>query len=136
MVKEPDRSHGKLEVNTKAKAFCKHTLQITANKNVFFEGNEEVLEEIRRDAIRIHRYCWIANNIKVENDMERYKKRIGLEQSAIDLCVDMGALIDLSKSLWHLSGKKVKYWNGLLEELKTMISSWRSSDIKRLKPRP
>lgn len=134
-VREPDRKPGRLDVNTKAKAFADHTLRITSNRNVFFEGFDDVLEDIRQTAINIHINCWIANNIRVNNNMDRYHRRIELQARAVDLCIKMGALIDLAKKLWHLSGSKVKYWNNLLVELRTIISAWRSSDVQRLKPK-
>lgn len=134
-VREPDRKPGRLDVNTKAKAFVDHTLRITSNKKVFFEGFDDVLTQIRQAAIDIHTCCWIANNIRVGNNMDRYLRRIELQARAVDLCIKLGALIDLAKKLWHLSGGKVKYWNDRLVELRTIISAWRSADVQRLKPK-
>lgn len=134
-VRAPDRKPGKLDVNTKAKGFCKHTLTITSNRNVFYKGYDDVLTQIRQAAIDIHKYCWIANNIRVDNNVDRYYRRIELQARAVDTCVALGALIDLAKGLWHLSGSKVKYWNDLLVDLRKNISAWHSSDVQRLKPK-
>ena len=52
-VREPDRKPGRLDVNTKAKAFVDHTLRITSNRNVFFDGFDDVLTQIRQTAVDI-----------------------------------------------------------------------------------
>ena len=133
-VPQPLRGEGKLEINTKAKNLCVYTLKITANEKNFPIEQQSFIEKIRNLAIDIHCMCWEANNIKVGDNQQRYERRLELQAEAADKCNTLSALIDISKSLFHLSSRKVIYWTELVIELRNKIRSWHDSDAKRLKP--
>ena len=112
-----------------------HTLKITMNPNVFDQdAAREVIGEIRTAAIRIHILCWRANDIKVpeENNRKQLERRMELEYYALKYCTDLKGLINLAKPLYHLSGRKVKYWMKLVLEVQDGIRAWRESERKRV----
>ena len=117
------RGEGKLDVNTKALEMTAHTYRNLMNEKYFPPQQVVFINEIRRCAIDIQRYCWRANNIKVDGNMKRYERRIDLEDQAADLCNDMMMLIETAKKLFHLPGKKTAYWIAEYAKLRTMIRS-------------
>ena len=134
-VPVPMRSHGELEVNTKALELCIYTLRVTSNQKTFPIDQLSFTEKIREAAIEIHLLCWEANNIKVGNDIDKYNRRINLQSMAADRCNRLCALIEIAKGLFHLKSKRAVYWVGLTVNLRAMIRAWHDSDVKRLKPK-
>lgn len=128
------RNEGRLDVNTKAKELCVYTLRITANKKVFMEEQDAFTQMLREAALDIHLKCWEANNIRVDSNMERYKRRIELQARAIDKCTALCAMIDLAKPLFHLTTKRTIFWMDKVTALREMIRAWRANDVHRLKP--
>lgn len=61
-----------------ARELCAYTLRITANPKKFPVDQKSFTEKIRDVAIDIYTLCWEANNIKVDNRMDRYLRRIGM----------------------------------------------------------
>ena len=129
------RSHGELEVNVMARELCAYTLRITANPKKFPVDQKSFTEKIRDVAIDIYTLCWEANNIKVDNRMDRYLRRIELQEIAADKCNTLCALIEISKPLFHLSSKRCTYWIDRTVNLRAVIRAWANSDLKRLKPK-
>lgn len=125
----------KFDLFDKTSRMAAHTLKITMNPNVFDQdAAREVIEEIRTAAIRIHILCWRANDIKVpeENNRKQLERRMELEYYALKYCTDLKGLINLAKPLYHLSGRKVKYWMKLVLEVQDGIRAWRESERKRV----
>lgn len=133
-VPVPSRSHGELEVNTKARALTVYTLKILENDKVFPKTQAAYIGMIQECVINIQALCWEANNIKVDGNQDRYAKRLRLQDDAADGCNRMCMLIETAKPLFHLASKRVRYWISLTVELRTMIRGWRDGDSKRLKP--
>lgn len=128
------RDKGKLDINTKARKLCTYTLQITANDKVFLPSQQYFIQRLNAVALDIQRRCWLANNIYVNGNMERYKTRLEHEAKAIDACTDLLALIDIAKSLFHLTTKRATYWSNMVIDLRKDIRAWRTDDSKRLLP--
>ena len=125
------RTQGKLEVCVKAHFLCCYTLQITANPKVFIPDFQRSLtDKIINTAIDIHTLCWSANNILV-NSPEDLKERTACQDRAAIRCNVLLSLIEIAKSIFHLSSKRVTYWAGLAIETRNLIRSWRASDLKR-----
>ena len=125
----------KFDLFDKTSRMAAHTLKITMNPNVFDQdAAREVIGEIRTAAIRIHILCWRANDIKVpeENNRKQLERRMELEYYALKYCTDLKGLINLAKPLYHLSGRKVKYWMKLVLEVQDGIRAWRESERKRV----
>lgn len=134
-VPVPKREEGKLEVNTLARALCVYTLKITANPKNFPIEQKSYTELIRMCAIKIHTLCWRANNIKVENNAERYRERMRAQDEVANLCNDLYAMIEVAKALFHMSSKRTIYWQKQVVDVRNHIRSWHDSDVKRLKPK-
>lgn len=134
-VPVPIRNQGQLEVNTKTLELCAYTLKITANEKNFPKLQDEFIQRIRGAAVDIHCMCWEANNIKVNNSLERYNARLSLQNQAADKCNRLCALIEIAKPLLHLSGKRTRYWIHRTAEVRNLIRAWHESDTKRLRPR-
>lgn len=125
----------KFDLFDKTSRMAAHTLKITMNPNVFDQdAAKEVIQEIRTAAIRIHILCWRANDIKVpeKNNRKQLERRMELEYYALKYCTDLKGLINLAKPLYHLSGRKVKYWMKLVLEVQDGIRAWRESERKRV----
>lgn len=128
------RESGVLEINTFTNQLCTYTLQITANPKNFPTDQQSFTEKIRDCAIEIHLLCWEANNIRVDQSEERYRRRIGLQAKAADLCNRLAALINIAKSLFHLETRRVTHWMTMVLNVRNKIRAWYESDATRLKP--
>lgn len=127
------RTQGKLEVCVQAHDLACYTLQITKNKNVFSEDYQEVLtNKIIQAALDIHLCVWSANNVLVKTP-EDYQNRRQLQDTACIRCNVLLSLIDIAKSIFHLSGKRVHYWGSKVVTTRNLIRAWRESDYKRYK---
>ena len=130
-VPENSRTKSKLEACVKAHDLCCYTLQITANKKIFIEDFQRSLtDKIVSVAIGIHTDCWTANNIYVKSKNE-YCERRRLQDEAARKCNILLSLIDIAKSLFHLSSKRVYFWGKQTIEARNLIRAWRESDAKR-----
>ena len=125
------RSHGKLEACVKAHELCCYTLRITSNKKIFIADFQLALtDRINETALNIYSMCWSANNILV-NSADDMNRRLDLQEQAAVSCNILLSLMDIAKSIFHLSSKRVKYWGGLTIEARNLIRAWRDSDRKR-----
>ena len=133
-VPVPQRGHGELEVNTKARALTVYTLKILENEKWFPKEQAAFIAKIQDCAIEIQALCWEANSIKVDTSQERYRRRLDKQDQAAEMCNRMMMLIETAKPLFHLTSKRVRYWIGMTKDLRTMIRAWRDKDAQRLKP--
>ncbi|WP_458459327.1 hypothetical protein [Pseudobutyrivibrio sp.] len=133
-VPVPQRSHGKLEVNTMATELCTYTLNITDNENVFDRKHDTFIHKIQDTAIEIQLLCWEANNIKTGDSQDRYDRRIELQSRAIDQCNRLCALIEIAKRVFHLKTRRMIYWTDLVVALRNKIQSWKNSNVRDLRP--
>ena len=135
-VEKSKQGKNKFNLFDKTARMASHTIRITKNPNVFDpEISIRVLEEIRVTAVRIHILCWRANDIKVPetDNRKQIEARMKLQYEALRLCTDLKALINLSKPLYHVSGKKIKNWMRMVLEVQSLITKWRESDRDRIK---
>ena len=130
-VQKDKRRAGKLRLSVFARNHAKYVIQITKNQKIFKpEYNHEVTDDIVKEAKDINRYLWAANNIKV-NSAERYNKRREYQEQAILICDMLQADIEIAQSIFHLSGRRVTYWEGLLLEIRNKAVAWMDNDAKR-----
>ena len=130
-VPENSRSKSKLEVCVKAHDLCCYTLQITSNDKIFKpEFQRSLTDRIVAVAIGIHTDCWNANNIFVKTD-EDYAERRRLQDAAARNCNILLSLIDIAKTLFHLTSKRVYFWGKCTVETRNLIRAWRESDARR-----
>ena len=133
-VPVPQRGNGELEVNTKARVLTVYTLKILENPKWFPKEQIAFITRLQDCVIEIQALCWDANNIKVDGNQDRYRRRLDKQDQAAEMCTRLMMLIETAKPLFHLETRRVRYWIGLTKELRTMIRAWRDKDAQRLKP--
>lgn len=117
-----------------ARELALYTIKICQNKNIFIpEYQSSLTDDIVRTAKDIYINSWTANNIRVsgKNSNELLEWRSRLQRQAILDCNNLLALIGLARPLFHLKGKKVKYWPEQTLKARNYIKKWRESDIGR-----
>lgn len=134
-VAVPNRGTGELEVNTQARVLVVYTLKILENKKWFPQEQEKYIEKLQDCVIEISALCWEANEIKVDNDWDRYRERLRLQDKAASLCNRMLNLIEIAKPLFHLTSKRVRYWSRETRKVRATIRGWRQENAERLKPK-
>lgn len=111
-----------------------YTLKILENKKWFPDEQKAFIAMLQECVIEIQALCWEANNIKVNGNEERYKRRIDMQDRAAEKCNRMMMLIETAKPLLHLQSKRVRFWIKLTSELRNYIRGWHDKDVERLKP--
>ena len=123
--------NNQLRAVTKAQALALHTIKIASNKNVFDEQYMETFtNKIINMATSIYLDCMSANNIFVDSE-DMWKIRSKLQVRAKMNCNNMLGMIELSRVLYKLRGKKVVYWTNIVIETRNLIGKWHNSDKKR-----
>lgn len=123
-----------LEVAWEARELALYTIQICNNKNIFLpEYQSSLTDDIIRTAKDIYIHVWTANNIRVTNSerKELFAYRNKLQRQAILDCNNLLALIGLARPLFHLKGKKAKYWSEKVIKTRNYIKRWKESDQDR-----
>lgn len=134
-VPVPQRGHGELEVNTKARELAVYTFRIVANDKWFPTSQRAFVVKLQTCVLEIATLCWDANSIKVDDNIDRYRRRISLQEQAAEQCNRMMLLIEIAKPLFHLKSTRVRYWIGMARDLRAMIRAWSDKDAKRLLPK-
>ena len=120
-----------LEACEKAMELAIHTIKVCSNKNIFAEEYQGALtNDIIRTAKDIYLNAWSGNNVYVK-DGERWEERKHYQLAAITKCNELLALINIARRLFHLKGKKVKYWSGLALETRMMLRKWHEANLKQ-----
>ena len=130
-VPETKRGEGKLEVLVKARELATYTVKITGNTNVFKADYYVLTNKIVGYALDIYTKCWTANNIRVDKDPEKAKRRLSLQESAAMDCNNLLSLMQIAWGVFHLKAKRIEYWGNLILETRKLIRSWCESDYKR-----
>lgn len=131
-VPEPIRHKGRLEVHVKAQFLAYYTSKILGNKNVFDpEIDERLIDRMKTCSEDIYIRAWQANKIRAETNRIDRITRYNLQGEAILLCDELHACIGIAKPVFHLRTRKVKYWSGLITEVRKLLQSWKESDVKR-----
>ena len=130
----PDTPNNKkLDVLVQSKALWQHTLNITSNEKVFNPKFDKVLlNDVLSTVKNIHMYCLKANLIRV-TDVETFRTRMMLQERAIVESEYLTEYISLSRSLYHLRGKKATNWSRKNEDLRGSIKKWHNADKSRYK---
>ena len=116
----------------KAMELCLHTIKICKNKKIFVvEYQEALTDDIIRCAKDIYTLTWNGNNVYVLKTNGRWKERERYQLDAICKCNELLALINVARRLFHLKGKKVRYWSELTLTARKFISSWHEANKKQ-----
>lgn len=73
-----------------------------------------------------------ANNILVKST-QLAQMRLCYQHEAANCCNDLLLLIQLAKPVFHLAGKRVKYWGGLVLKARELIRAWHDANAKEYK---
>ena len=131
-VAEPLRHKGRLEVHVKAQALAAYTALILKNPKVFDPGvDDELIKRIKGCAYDIYAKAWSANKIRAETNGINRITRYNLQEEAIMLCDEMHAYIGIAKAVFHLRKKRMKYWSGMITDVRNLLQAWKESDVKR-----
>ena len=110
---------------------AKYVMQITSNPKIF---DQRYYHAITVDLIRtskdIYRSIWAANNALVKSKGD-YAARRKYQIRAVMLCNMMLADIEIAQSVFHLKGKRMRYWAGTIIEIRNKARAWVESDAKR-----
>ena len=131
MVQKDSRREGKLALAVLARTHAKYVMQITSNPKIF---DQRYYHAITVDLIRtskdIYRSIWAANNTLVKSKGD-YAARRKYQVRAVMLCNMMLADIEIAQSVFHLKGKRMRYWAGMVIEIRNKARVWIESDAKR-----
>jgi len=131
-VPEPLRHKGRLEVHVKAQLMASYTAKILSNTKVFNpEVDTEIINRIKCCAYDIYAKAWAANQIRANTNQINRITRYSLQEEAILLCDEMLAYIGIAKQVFHLTSKRMKYWSGLITEVRRLLQAWKESDVSR-----
>ena len=131
-VAEPERHKGRLEVHVKAQALAAYTATIVKNEKVFNpEVDAELIRLIKTTAYDIYVKAWQANKIRAETNHINREMRYRLQEEAILLCDQLHAYIGIAKTVYHLRRERMKYWSGLITDVRNLLQAWKESDVSR-----
>lgn len=126
------RKENRLEVVMQARALAAYTLKITSNQNVFIpDYDEAVKSKIQDSALTIFLNLMDANNIRVDDNVERWKERDKLQKDAATACNTLLNLIYLAQTVYHLRASRIKYWSESVLSVRGLIRKWNHSDCTR-----
>ena len=130
-VQKDKRRDGKLKLAVLARDHAKYVIQITKNPKIFLpEYNREVTNDLVKEAKDINRYLWAANNVVV-NSADDYKERKRYQEKAALTCNILLADMEIAQTIFHLSSKRMRYWTGMVVEIRNRTRAWIESDATR-----
>ena len=131
-VAEPLRHKGRLEVHVKAQFLATYTAQILKNEKIFDPNVDAALiDRMKTCAFDIYVKSWQANKIRAETNQINRNMRYKLQEEAILTCDELHACIGIAKKLYHLRSKRMKYWSGLIIDVRQLLQAWKESDVSR-----
>ena len=127
------RQKNKFEVMLEAQALTVYTIKICCNKKVFLpEYQSAITDDIIRTAKDIYVNIWQANNMLVKEKAHAVK-RLELQREAAMQCNNLIALMQIAKTVFHLSSKRIKFWGASTIKVRGLIRAWAEADKKRYK---
>lgn len=121
----------KLELPTLASSHAKYVIQITKNPKVFKpEYGSAVTDGLIKQAMDINRLIWAANNVLVRSP-EDYRLRREYQKRTAVTCNTLLADIGVARRLFHLSAKRMRYWTGMVVEIRNRTRGWMQDDASR-----
>lgn len=135
-VPEGARGEGKFSLEIKAEELASYTMRITANEKVFLPEYQRALtDDIITQAKNAYLFIKEANGIRVDKNSDSYarnkRERRRLQEEAIKCLRRLLPLIDLARRVFHLNLKRVKYWGGMVINIRDRTRNWMESDVRR-----
>jgi uncharacterized Fe-S center protein len=130
-VRVSERSQGDLDVIVKAKQMAVHTAETTNNTNYFPKRYRlTITDKIVDKSFEIFTLLYEANEIYPRNKRD-FEERQRNQRRAMACCRMLVAMIDVSKTLFHLPADKVSYWTKLVVEVRYMTAAWYKKELDR-----
>ena len=135
MVREKDRAKSRFELADKALDLAVYTSDILANDKIFDPKYKTVIDRIAAEATMIYHCIRVANDIKVQSAEHRNRaaERTRLQREALANIDPLKTDIMIAHRLFHLKAKRIKHWNGRVDEISEMLKGWITSDQKKYK---
>ena len=119
-------------MHVKAQFLATYTAQILKNEKIFDPNVDATLiDRMRTCAFDIYVKSWQANKIRAETNQINRNMRYKLQEEAILTCDELHACIGIAKKLYHLRSKRMKYWSGLIIDVRQLLQAWKESDVSR-----
>ena len=127
------RGENKLAAAMAAHELAVYTIKICCNPKVFtLEYQTALTNDIVDTAKNIAKLTMRANNVLVKST-QLAQLRLRYQHEAANCCNDLLVLIQLAKPVFHLAGKRVKYWGGLVLRARELIRAWQDANAKDYK---
>nr|DAV04787.1 MAG TPA: Avd-like-generating retroelement protein [Caudoviricetes sp.] len=127
------RGENKLAAAMAAHELAVYTIKICCNTKVFASEYQVALtRDIVNTAKNIAKLTMRANNVLVKST-QLAQARLRYQYEAANYCNDLLVLIQLAKPVFHLAGKRVRYWGGLVIRARELIRAWHDANAKDYK---
>lgn len=132
-VPKDSRKESKLALAVLAREHATYVIQITKNPKNFDPAYRTALtDDLIKSAKDIYHYIWAANNVMVRSK-EDYANRRSYQKKAILMCNTLIADMEVAQSVFHISGKRMRYWAAMVVEIRNKTRAWIESDAERYK---
>lgn len=128
-------SGGKMRVLVACEKLAVYTANITDNPKKFNPIHTRIIGRIAGEASEIYHSARAANRVKVTNSETRTARRRA-QVKALQTCEYLATDICIAKGLFHLSTKRVKHWDGLVQEAENMLRAWMNAEDLQYKQYP
>ena len=112
-----------------------YTVNITDNTKKFNPVHGRIIGRIVNEATEIYHTARAANHVKVVDSATRTARRRAQRQ-AVQICEHLATDICIAKGVFHLSTRRVKHWDGLVQEAENMLRAWINAEDLQYKQYP
>lgn len=125
------RKDGKMMVLIKAKELAIHSLLSVQNEKYFPKRHRfTVINKIVDYSFDIFVNLSMAYEL---NSKEELEDKIKLLRKSLLLCKVLSSLLDVCKESFCIPSSKIVYWIGLSLEVKNLIFSWYTKELRKMK---
>jgi hypothetical protein len=130
------RTESKFEIMTKANELAKYTVKICSNEKNFPKRYRWCITyQIVENAVEINCDINRANAIYVKTKADWKQRRAYQKKAQADIAA-LITLLDIAKCTFNINGKRMYYWCGLINDVRTKLKAWMESDEKRYSDLP
>lgn len=125
------RGESEMEVITKARELAKYTIQICNNETNFPKRHRWFTNNRLADvALDVCGHVYEANGtfVKIHGD---YEIRRANQVEALNKIERLLLNMTIAYELFHVDGKRIDHWTGIVIEVQRLVRAWRDSDYKR-----
>lgn len=124
-VPKSKRTHGELEVLTKARSLKTYTLGICSNSNNFPKRYRWcVTNDIIKETCELCRLIVRANSIRTDCNEQDLKRRLLYQKQAYELTEVILEDIDTAYAFFRIPSKSIEYWTSLVTDIQSLLKGW------------